>query len=77
MNSHSWDVAHHSNSVYYCLFGGFHGHGGTPIAGGLSMENPIVRMDDDWGYPYFRKPLSHFELQLQQKESIEQLVGFK
>ena len=30
-------------------------NGGTPIAGLVIMENPI-KMDDDWGYPYFRKP---------------------
>ena len=34
--------------VFFFLF-----HGGTPENG--FMENP-VKLDDDWGYPYFRKP---------------------
>ena len=33
------------------IYGGFHSHGGTPIAGWFIVENKI-RMDDDWGYPY-------------------------
>ena len=37
-------------------YGGFHSHGGTPIAGWFIKENPNLEMDDDWGYPYFRKP---------------------
>ena len=32
-------------------------NGGTPIARSLLMvfgrENPSIKMDDDWGYPYF------------------------
>ena len=39
---------------------GFHSHGGYH---GISqkwlvyfMENPHLKMDDDWGYPDFRKP---------------------
>ena len=28
----------------------------TPIAGWFIVENPIYKMDDDWGYPHFRKP---------------------
>ena len=27
-----------------------------PPNGWFLMENPIKKMDDDWGYPYFRKP---------------------
>ena len=30
-------------------------NGGTPIAGWFIRENPI-KMDEDWGYPHFRKP---------------------
>ena len=37
-------------------FEGFHSHGGTPNSWMVYvMENP-TQMDDDWGYPYFRKP---------------------
>ena len=28
---------------------------GVPSNGWLVRENPM-KMDDDWGYPYFRKP---------------------
>ena len=35
--------------------GWFDSHGGTPLAGWFIRKNPI-KMDDDWGYPYFRKP---------------------
>ena len=41
--------------VLSCLIGGFHGHGGTPIAGWFIIENPIQKWMI-WGYPYFRKP---------------------
>ena len=34
---------------------GFHGHGGTPIAGWFIRKHTI-KMDEDWGYPYIRKP---------------------
>ena len=37
-------------------------NGGTPIAGWLLMENPI-QMDDDWGYPHFRKPTDNVIVQ--------------
>jgi len=30
-------------------------NGGSPIAGWFRMENPM-KMDDNWGYPHFRKP---------------------
>ena len=34
---------------------GFHSHGGTPIAGWFVREIP-AKMDENWGYPYFRTP---------------------
>ena len=30
-------------------------NGGSPIAGWFIIKHPI-EMDDDWGYPHFRKP---------------------
>jgi hypothetical protein len=30
-------------------------NGGTPIAGWFLMESSI-KMNENWGYPYFRKP---------------------
>ena len=35
--------------------GAFHGHGGTPIAGWF-VRGHSIKMDDDCGYPYFRRP---------------------
>ena len=35
-------------------------NGGTPIAGWFIRENP-VKVDDDWGYPYFRT-LGHLHI---------------
>ena len=35
---------------------GFHGHGESPKWLVCSMENPNLKKDDDWRYPYFRKP---------------------
>ena len=33
-------------------YGGFHSHGGTPIAAWFIAWNiPSFEMDDDWGYP--------------------------
>jgi hypothetical protein len=37
------------------ICGNLHSHGGSPIAGWLSMENPNLKWMI-WGYPYFRKP---------------------
>ena len=37
-------------------YGGFHGHGESPKWLVCSMENPNLKRDDDWRYPYFRKP---------------------
>ena len=34
---------------------GFHSHGGTQKMDGFRRENP-TKMDDNQGYPYFRKP---------------------
>ena len=31
-------------------------NGGTPIAGWLIRENPILTMDDDWGYLFLETP---------------------
>ena len=44
------------SELAFLIYGAFHSHGGTPIAGwfiykGQSNSN----MDDDWGCPYFRK----------------------
>ena len=42
-------------------FGGFYSHGGTPIAGWFTRENPIYKWMMKWGNPilgYFRKPPS-------------------
>ena len=39
----------------FTIDGGFHGHGGTPIAGWLIGENPNLKWMI-WRYPYFRKP---------------------
>ena len=40
-----WVLAHVGVSI----------NGGTPIAGWFVRENR-TKMDDDWEYPYFRKP---------------------
>ena len=38
---------------------GFHSHEGTPIAGWFLLGKiPSFEMDDDWRYPYFRKPIN-------------------
>ena len=29
---------------------------GSPIAGWFSMGKSDTKMDENWGYPYFRKP---------------------
>ena len=34
-------------------FGGFHSHGGS--LDGLFHGKPKIKMDENWGYPYFRK----------------------
>ena len=35
------------------------------------IENPtkITKLEDDWGYPYFRKPPSVYRLKLKQVEA--------
>ena len=38
--------------------GGFHSHGGTQNRWFTIFYTP-TEMDDDWGYPYFRKPPNH------------------
>ena len=43
------------NSVLDCLNMEVPGHGGTPIAGWFTLENP-TKMDENWGYPFFRTP---------------------
>ena len=37
------------------MYEGFRSHGGTPVAGWFIVEKQF-KMDDDWGYSYFRKP---------------------
>ena len=43
------------SSVSINFHEGFHSHGSTPIAGWLIVESPN-KMDDEQGYPNFRKP---------------------
>ena len=35
--------------------GGFHSHGGTPIAGWFIVEKKGLEIDDNLGYPHCRK----------------------
>ena len=42
-------------SKVYVLYGGFHNKWGCPKIFGLHWKIPLKK-DDDWGYPYFRKP---------------------
>ena len=40
--------------IYIHMYGPFH-KWGYPKIDGFIMEHPF-KMDDDWGYPHFRKP---------------------
>ena len=44
----------HRRRTVHCTFGGFQLVMGVPPNGWFIMGNPM-KMDDDWGYPYFRK----------------------
>ena len=41
--------------IYQVIYMGGSINGGTPIAGWFTMENSL-KIDENWGYPYFRKP---------------------
>ena len=56
---------------WWFMIKGVHSHGGTPIAGWFTRENP-TKMDENWGCPYFGKPTSR----VWERKKTQLLGGF-